>query len=995
MIKNYSKKNRILAAIMAGWMVFVWPVAVSADDGSGASVTVESSSAECSGCGQGEGQGEDQGGPSFEDLGGTVNEEGEKVLPDGVEDTRQGAGQGEEQGDNITASNENTGADSTNSNNTDTDSSTQTSVNNTVNDATSAGATASSGENQQNNNTKADGVKTGSAGIGVTQVKQDNTAVVGGSAGLTVTGHNGNMTGDLVLGAGSGTANIGNDTGGASVKATNSTTGSGSENTVGVNTETSDLVEVQNDGRIDNLLNLAAISGRNEANENTSDGQIQTGDADVAATLINLLNTSVINGNIWVTVADIFGDLNGNIVVPSLSSLAIAGSDAVDVQVGNSGTGADSDNNIDIGINDSEATRVVNDAEINTEVNAEAITGQNSADDNTGGASMQTGNASVDASNVTIANTTIEGGSWGLYLVNALNGWLGYLVSSDGQAQQLSQEETLRRIEANNNATGSGSENTVDVDVSEDEQTEVTNTAVINNEVNAAAITGENEASRNTGAGRIATGDASIKATTVNIANTTVKDGSLMIAVVNIFGNWLGDLIYDGNALARAGQGDGLSVTVDANNSNTGSNSENNINVDVNREKTTEVENEADVTTTLNASVDTGGNRANRNTGTAGVETGTGKLGLFAHNLANLTGIADGASGVSVEMDAGNSNTGQGSNNTINVNVNDTRTLLVNNNANVQTAIGSDNNPALVNTGNNEVSKNTLGAAISTGAAVADVVINNLVNRVMSALAFGGATIDAEFANSFTGALSFNSNTLDVENMTLVDILNNANISNLLDLLLNTGGNKMNDNTIAGDLHLGEVCFDGEVLTYVNEVQAQGWANIDNEADVNNDADIVGVSGDNEQNRNTAYNPGDGQIKKCPPKVARGPVPSPSVSPEPGDGGPSGGGGGEDNGDGDEGGEEGEDDGEEQAGGGEDEPREPRIAGVVERMIPPAGGGILQRFPVAGDIGKAVWRSGRSEPRWLLLSVLGLAVLGWAWNTDQRIHKQKLYYEQG
>ena len=43
------------------------------------------------GCGQGAGQGAnqgaDQGGPTLEDLGGTYNDEGNVVLPDGVEDS--------------------------------------------------------------------------------------------------------------------------------------------------------------------------------------------------------------------------------------------------------------------------------------------------------------------------------------------------------------------------------------------------------------------------------------------------------------------------------------------------------------------------------------------------------------------------------------------------------------------------------------------------------------------------------------------------------------------------------------------------------------------------------------------------------------------------------------------------------------------------------------------------------------------------------------------
>jgi hypothetical protein len=324
----------------------------------------------------------------------------------------------------------------------------------------------------------------------------------------------------------------------------------------------------------------------------------------------------------------------------------------------------------------------------------------------------------------------------------------------------------------------------------------------------------------------------------------------------------------------------------------------------------------------------------------------------------------------------------------------------VGNDANVDTVIGSGGNPATVNTGNNEANGNTLGAAVSTGAALADVLIRNIVNRVMAALAAGGAAVDAQFANALTGALSENSNFLDVEIVTLADILNDARITNLINLMLNTGGNKMNDNTVAGDLRSGEVCFDGEVLTFVNEVTADGQVSIDNNAGVSNDALIDANTGGNQQNDNTVYVPGAGQVKKCPPKVPRGPVtspsatPSPEASPSPGPdgagGGPSDdkGGNGGDNGGGEEAGEE------EQGDESEDqEQKEPRVAAAINKFLPPAGGGILKRFPVAGGESSAVWKEGAlSRNGWILFSALSAILLGWAFRADRRSREIAIDY---
>ncbi len=984
----------------------------TSEENTGASEDTGATGCTGAGCGQGAGQGTsqgedqgtDQGGPSLEDLGATQDEESNWVLPEGVEDTRQGASNGSSQGtDNgITAENSNTGAGSENSNDVDSSDSIKTSINNQVTDRTSADATGDTGNNEQSKNTGSTGIKTGNAGIGVTQVKNDNTAVIGGSAGLTVEGYEGNKNGDLSLGFGSGTANLKQGEGVGSVKAVNKTTGSDSTNSNSIETDMEELNEVQNDGRIDNLLDLAAITGKNKANKNTGDGAISTGDADVAATLVNLLNTTVINGDIWLTIADIFGDLNGNINLPDLSELAkrIGGRSDLLVEAVNEETGEDSKNLIDVGVGDKEKTVVENDADINTEVNAKAITGENETVANTGGGQIQTGDASVSASNISIANTTVEGGNWGLVVVNALNKWLGFLVGDNGEVRELSQEETIRRIEAHNKETGQGSENEIDVEAENERETIVKNDAKINNQVNAEAVTGENEANKNTGQGRIETGNANVEATAVNIANTTVKDGSLFIAVVNIMGDWLGNLIYGGNALVAAGDGArGDSVEIDGVNKDTGANSENEIDVEVDREKETEIDNKASIDTVLNAEIDTGSNKANRNTTGADIITGNGWLASHSGVVANLTGVLiDPALGVKVS--GLNDTTGFESTNRIRAKVNDERVVEVTNLANVSTLFWG-----LINTGENEASKNTVGGNIATGDAGADLAVNNLVNKVMLALAGAGgsveasgnkAEVDADLINRITGAMSKNSNDVELVNDLLVKIQNDGAISNLIDLLLNTGRNVANENTEGGNISSGDVCPEGYVYNKINDVglAGLGGASVDlgNEMEVVNDADVRAVSGQNKTNRNTdAGLPAADKEGVC-VKLALAPE-EPESMETPGEEEPeeeeleeeeleeeeleeeiSGGvGGGEEEGEGEE--------------------RGPRVAGIVSKgkeIGQEAAGSVLKRFPVAGEEGIAYWTVGSAEKdKWIIFAVLSALVLGWAWYSDKQALKEK------
>lgn len=933
------------------------------------------------GCGQGAnqgaGQGVDQGGLSAKDLG--ADEAGN--LPAGVVDTRQGANQGTIQGEaqgsgsEITGINSNTGAGSTNEVTAGVENTADTTVNNNVNDVTKVGATAKTGGNSQNENTTAEGITTGNASIGVTQVKNDNSTTLGGSSGLNVYGYDGDYNGDLILEFGAMLGSLIGE-GGGSVRAVNDTTGANSDNQVNVNTLVEKLTEVQNDGVINNILDLAAITGQNEANKNTSGGSITTGDANIAATLVNLLNTTVINGGLWLTVADIFGNLNGNIVLPEFGALAAAaGFGSVAVDAVNEGTGAESDNQIDVEVTEEKMTDINNDADINTQVKADAITGQNETMSNTGGGRIVTGDGKVTASNISLANTTVEGGNWGLVVVNALNRWLGFMVGEEGQVRALTQDETLREIEAQNSQTGANSENNMAVSEESYDTTAVNNNAVINNEVSAQAITGQNNANKNTGAGNIQTGDANIEVTAINVANTTVKDGSLFIAVVNVFGDWFGDLLYGGSSLLAATGGQAPTVTVDASNAVTGAESTNEVEVDVNRRQEVSIDNQADINTLLEANIETGGNKANRNTLGGGIETGDGLLVLHSRAVANLTGVVmDPVAGLIVN--GLNDTTGFESQNKIKVRLNEERLLTIDNEANVSTIFW-----ALANTGNNEASQNTTGGSILTGMIDANVGIGNLVNQIMLAAGWdeNDRQIETQLTNLLTGAASENENDVEAFYDLLAEVANQGVIDNIVDLILNTGGNETNKNTGGGEILTGAGCVDGSIGNEVNESQMAGmggWSiDSSNWADIFNSFGVEASTGDNQTNKNTGGTTTDEKKSGC-PEIAK--VEEPEEPEEP---------------------SQGEDEEEVMAeldgvGGGGDEDTEEndgRVAAAVSDhrggngQVKTVGGGLLKRFPVAGETGQAYWLAGHKDYRlWSMFFATSVLLLAVAWHFDRK-----------
>ncbi|MEX0649464.1 MAG: hypothetical protein WD200_00505 [Candidatus Andersenbacteria bacterium] len=866
----------------------------------------------------------------------------------------------------ISGVNTGTGPDSTNTVQVGTTATSTTNVNNTSNNVTAVAGTANTGSNTSSSNTSTGVISTGNANIGVTQVKQDNTTALNGGIGLQVQGSEGTHVGDLALDFEKAVSLLTGDGGVKSVQAVNESTGPSSENEVILRTTMNDITEVQNDGQIDNNINVQALTGDNTASSNTGGGQIETGDANISATLVNLLNTTVVNGNLAVSVYDVFGDLLGSILLPDLAQLSnILNGENIRLETENDTTGPDSTNTINIDIAKNEQTNVTNTADVDTVVDASAITGQNSTLSNTGGGQIETGDAQVQAGNVTVANTTVEGGNWGLVIVNALNKWVGLLFGDNGQVTELSQEETLKEIEARNSNTGPDSTNTIAISDEHNKQTTINNDATINNSIAATAVTGGNTANYNTGATSINTGDANILANVVNIANTTVKDANLGIMVINIFGNWFGDLMYGGNSLL-AGLGGESDPTIVAANSTTGPNSTNTIDIDIDSHKETHVDNDASVSTILNAHIDTGNNRSNSNTLGANVKTGNGILGLSSRTVANAVGIAN-TGGVTVDIVGTNDTTGVDSENRIRATINNERIVEIENRADVSTLL-----PATVNTGNNEVAFNTLGGAIQTGDAVARAVIDQLINKVVALLADGGTTIAASFLNSNTGFNSLNQNNLDVNDSSTLNIFNSAFIQNLIDLLLNTGGNTLAYNTGGGGITTGSVCVDGHIRTVVNDVDASGWSNvsIDNNAEIINQLLGKGTTGGNTITGNTTG--GDaGTPEGCEKHQPQEPTPTPTPP-------PGGGNGGGDNGGGAGGGVTEEDKAEGKIAQAEaKEEKKPRIAGIVMK---PMGGAI----EALADTGASILLRQRSTSPWILFGIFSSLILAGAIHRDQR-----------
>jgi uncharacterized repeat protein (TIGR01451 family) len=270
------------------------------------------------------------------------------------------------------------------------------------------------------------------------------------------------------------------------------------------------VVESGNEATIENTVTASADTGDN-AIEGSGDAAIDTGDAGALAVAVNIVNTTLVGSNGLLAIVNIVGDYVGDIILPGEGLLSF--------DDGNTGG--------------METVENENEATIENTVLAAADTGGNVIEDS-GTATIETGDATASAASETVANMNFVGDNWLVVVVNVFGEWLGGIV--DG--------EDVDGDGVTGFFFGGG-------DVDENCETDcgdvisVTgkNVAYIKNTVTATADTGGNTI---TGAddATIATGNASATAAAFNFVNNNIVGSNWLLGIVNVFGSWGGDLVF-------------------------------------------------------------------------------------------------------------------------------------------------------------------------------------------------------------------------------------------------------------------------------------------------------------------------------------------------------------------------------------------------------------------------------------------------------------------
>lgn len=275
----------------------------------------------------------------------------------------------------------------------------------------------------------------------------------------------------------------------------------------------------QNTATVTNEIIVNANTGENVATS-TATSTISTGDAYAGANVVNIVNTNIVDSKYFLLVFNNFGDWSGDLVLPN----------------GNFFNNFLASFNPDCGCNGSTNIANTNDATVDNLVQTSANTGENHTSGEN--SAINTGNSLASANIYNLINTNVYNNSSFYLLVKVFGDWNGDIFNlPEGIAWQNTPEGIVLYNEGNDPFQNNGSDGSVG-----NLNLENNNSAHVTNDLNVTANTGENAATSTEAV--IQTGDAYAGANVVNIVNTNIVSSNWMRALVNIFGDWDGNISF-------------------------------------------------------------------------------------------------------------------------------------------------------------------------------------------------------------------------------------------------------------------------------------------------------------------------------------------------------------------------------------------------------------------------------------------------------------------
>ena len=285
-----------------------------------------------------------------------------------------------------------------------------------------------------------------------------------------------------------------------------------------------------NTATVSNDIFVSASSGENIASSSNGDATILSGDANAGANVVNLVNTNIVGSNYLLIALNNFGDWIGDIVLPDKTFfeklLSLNFPQATINQNSNNSTNINNDNQ----------------AAVENSLNSQTDTGGNLSQG--GNSTIATGNGQSSTNVANFINQNIYD-SGNLFILIKVHGqWIGNVYGLPEGATW--HEENGQIIVQGNGQTASGSGET-GINSNENSQTvniSNTNNAIIKNNVNVFALTGNNQVISLNGNANVLSGNAKAGTNVLNMVNTNIIGRNWVFALINIFGDWQGNLSF-------------------------------------------------------------------------------------------------------------------------------------------------------------------------------------------------------------------------------------------------------------------------------------------------------------------------------------------------------------------------------------------------------------------------------------------------------------------
>lgn len=369
----------------------------------------------------------------------------------------------------------------------DTNITTDASINNGLNlDSTSGDAGVKS-------NTKAGGAMTGNADADTTIINSIHSTVGGETSGVANFKMDiyGDVVGDITLGPAIDNAQV--------------------DRNININSD----MNVDSSGAITNDVKVRVASGDAEVSGNTAAGGAMTGNAHAVANVLNLVNTLVAANKSFVGTINIYGNLNGDILIsPEFIPQLLADNSIERTEI---------DMPLSMNLNDDQ--QIVNNVKLN------ATTGDATVKDNTAAGSAKTGTAQTKLTILNLTGRQVDASKSLLVFVNVLGKWVGMIVDAPNATAA---------------AFGSG---VVNNSVNVADNTNVNTKSKITNNLDIAAESGDATVAKNTGAGDAESGDATASANIANISSSSFQLSDWFgVLFINVFGTWTGSFGIDTEA---------------------------------------------------------------------------------------------------------------------------------------------------------------------------------------------------------------------------------------------------------------------------------------------------------------------------------------------------------------------------------------------------------------------------------------------------------------